>query len=53
MTTQRLEQLREKLTIILVPGLRDSDEHHWQSYWSRRFPYWKRISQRKLAGAGY
>ena len=24
MTTQRLEQLREKLTIILVPGLRDS-----------------------------
>lgn len=46
MTTQRLEQLSEKLTIILVPGLRDSDEHHWQSCWSRRFPFWKRISQR-------
>ncbi|HAU5052870.1 TPA: alpha/beta hydrolase, partial [Klebsiella michiganensis] len=28
MTTQRLEQLSEKLTTILVPGLRDSDEHH-------------------------
>lgn len=46
MTTQRLEQLSEKLTTILVPGLRDSDEHHWQSCWSRRFPFWKRISQR-------
>lgn len=46
MTTQRLEQLSEMFTVILVPGLRDSDEHHWQSCWSRRFPLWKRIRQR-------
>lgn len=46
MTTERLEPLSERFTIILVQGLRDSDEHHWQSCWSRRFPLWKRISQR-------
>lgn len=46
MTVQRLEQLSNFFTIILVPGLRDSDEHHWQSCWSRRFPCWRRISQR-------
>ena len=46
MTTQRLEQLSEMFTIILVPGLRDSDQYHWQSCWGRRFPFWKRISQR-------
>jgi predicted alpha/beta hydrolase family esterase len=46
MTTQRLEQLSEQFTIILVPGLRDSDEHHWQSCWGRRCPFLKRVTQR-------
>jgi len=46
MTTERLEQLSERFTIILVPGLRDSDQDHWQSCWSRRFPLWQRISQK-------
>lgn len=46
MTTDRLEQIGEKFTVILVPGLRDSDEDHWQSCWHRRFPLWKRIRQR-------
>jgi len=46
MTMQRLHQLSERFTVILVPGVRDSDEGHWQSCWHRRFPHWKRIRQR-------
>ncbi len=46
MTAQRLEQLNHFFTVILVPGLRDSDEYHWQSCWERRFPFWRRITQR-------
>lgn len=45
-TTQRLAQLSEMFTFFLVPGLRDSDAQHWQSCWGRRFPDWRRISQR-------
>ncbi|HDR2751756.1 TPA: alpha/beta hydrolase [Enterobacter asburiae] len=46
MIEQRLQQLSDRYTIILVPGLRDSDEYHWQSCWGRRFPFWKRIQQK-------
>lgn len=46
MNAQRLEKLNDCFTIILVPGLRDSDEYHWQSCWGRCFPFWRRISQR-------
>lgn len=41
-----LAEVGKHLTMILVPGIRDSGEEHWQSYWSRRFPSWRRISQR-------
>lgn len=51
MTTQRLQQLSEIFTFVLVPGLRDSDAHHWQSCWGRRFPDWRRISQRNWQDA--
>ncbi len=46
MIEQRLQQLSSVYTVVLVPGLRDSDEHHWQSCWGRRFPFWKRIQQK-------
>lgn len=46
MIEDRLQQLSDRYTIILVPGLRDSDEYHWQSCWARRFPFWKRIKQK-------
>lgn len=46
MIEQRLQQLSKVYTLVLVPGLRDSDEHHWQSCWGRRFPFWKRIQQK-------
>lgn len=41
-----LAEVAAHLTMILVPGVRDSGEEHWQSYWSRRFPSWRRIRQR-------
>lgn len=46
MIEQRLHQLSNVYTLILVPGLRDSDEYHWQSCWGRRFPFWRRIQQK-------
>lgn len=46
MIEQRLQQVSNRYTVILVPGLRDSDEYHWQSCWGRRFPFWKRIGQK-------
>ncbi|MEH0885069.1 alpha/beta hydrolase [Enterobacter sp. UNJFSC 003] len=46
MIEQRLQQLSDRYTLILVPGLRDSDEYHWQSCWERRLPFWKRIQQK-------
>ncbi|WP_192458753.1 RBBP9/YdeN family alpha/beta hydrolase [Musicola keenii] len=44
---QRLAEIDQRLTMVLVPGLRDSDEDHWQSYWERRFPFWRRIRQKE------
>ena len=29
--------------ILIVPGLRNSDEHHWQSLWQNQLPNSKRI----------
>ncbi|KDE38080.1 UNVERIFIED_ORG: putative alpha/beta hydrolase family esterase [Kosakonia oryzae] len=46
MTIPRLLKLDDSFTTILVPGLRDSDDYHWQTCWARRLPRWKRISQR-------
>lgn len=46
MTISRLLALDDVFTTILVPGLRDSDEYHWQTCWARQLPRWKRISQR-------
>ncbi|SLM62258.1 MULTISPECIES: RBBP9/YdeN family alpha/beta hydrolase [Dickeya] len=43
----RLVALDARLTMVLVPGLRDSDDDHWQSYWERRFPFWRRIRQKE------
>ena len=46
MTISRLLALDDAFTTILVPGLRASDEYHWQTCWARQLPRWKRISQR-------
>lgn len=45
--TQRLANAEDAFTFVLVPGLRDSGEEHWQSYWERRFPHWHRIRQKE------
>ncbi len=34
--------LREQ-PVLIVPGLRNSDEHHWQSRWQENLPHSKRI----------
>ncbi|QQG29859.1 alpha/beta hydrolase [Pectobacterium carotovorum] len=44
---RRLTEVSQQLTMVLVPGLRDSDDEHWQSHWERRFPHWHRIRQRE------
>ncbi|MFM2486353.1 RBBP9/YdeN family alpha/beta hydrolase [Celerinatantimonas yamalensis] len=31
---------------LLVPGLGNSSEEHWQSYWHQQFPDWLRITQK-------
>ncbi len=41
--------------VLLVPGLHDSDAHHWQSHWQRQHPHWQRVTdqqwdQPELAG---
>lgn len=33
----------ENFPIVIVPGLRNSDKHHWQSLWQTRLPNSKRI----------
>jgi uncharacterized protein len=42
----QLEIATGRFEPVLVPGLRDSDADHWQSHWHRRFPHWKRVTQR-------
>lgn len=32
-------------TVILIPGLGDSDPDHWQSLWQRQFPNFERVQQ--------
>ncbi|WP_331346278.1 alpha/beta hydrolase [Cellvibrio sp. UBA7661] len=39
----RLPHQLEKFSVIIVPGLRNSDEHHWQSLWQAQVPHSKRI----------
>lgn len=34
------------ITLMLVPGLRDSEAGHWQSRWHEQRPHWLRIRQR-------
>jgi len=33
----------DNFPLVIVPGLRNSDEHHWQSLWQTRLPNSKRI----------
>lgn len=33
----------ENFPVVIVPGLRNSDEHHWQSLWQARLPKSTRI----------
>lgn len=46
MTQPVISPLDKYFSIVLVPGLRNSDDYHWQSFWARRFAGWRRISQR-------
>ncbi len=39
----RLQHLLEAFSVIIVPGLRNSDENHWQSLWQAQVPHSKRI----------
>ncbi|MES2822697.1 MAG: alpha/beta hydrolase [Pseudomonadota bacterium] len=39
----RLPLVLEHYPVIIVPGLRNSDEHHWQSLWQAKLPNSKRI----------
>lgn len=40
--SQLPDQLK-KLPVVIVPGLRNSDEHHWQTLWQAQLPHSKRI----------
>lgn len=31
--------------ILILPGLGNSDEHHWQSVWEQQFPEFERVHQ--------
>lgn len=41
--TVYLHHVVENFPVVIVPGLRNSDEHHWQSLWQARLPNSKRI----------
>lgn len=41
--SQNFPALFKDLPILIVPGLRNSDERHWQSLWQTRLPNSKRI----------
>lgn len=41
--TINLPHQLENFPIVIVPGLRNSDEHHWQSLWQNQLPNSKRI----------
>lgn len=41
--TVYLPRAVENFPVVIVPGLRNSDEHHWQSLWQARLPNSKRI----------
>ncbi|WP_304169804.1 alpha/beta hydrolase [Lonsdalea britannica] len=43
----RLAEIDQRIKMVLVPGLRDSGDEHWQSYWHQRFPFWRRVSQKE------
>jgi hypothetical protein len=43
---QQLAEATDRFELVLVPGLYDSDAEHWQSCWQRRFPDWRRVTQR-------
>ena len=43
---QELAEAGQRYELVLVPGLYDSSEEHWQSCWQRRFPAWRRVRQR-------
>ncbi|MFO1389427.1 RBBP9/YdeN family alpha/beta hydrolase [Cellvibrio sp.] len=42
--TDRLLSAVENFPVVIVPGLRNSDEFHWQSLWQARLPNSKRIT---------
>ncbi|CAG9298065.1 RBBP9/YdeN family alpha/beta hydrolase [Celerinatantimonas diazotrophica] len=41
-----VDDLSGRYQIVLVPGIGNSPEEHWQSYWHEQFPSWLRISQK-------
>lgn len=41
--TAYLPRAVENFPVVIVPGLRNSDKHHWQSLWQARLPNSKRI----------
>ena len=42
-TPVHFSHLLEEYPILIVPGLRNSDEQHWQSLWQARLPNSERI----------
>jgi predicted alpha/beta hydrolase family esterase len=45
-TGEKFAALSDALTVVVVPGLRDSGDEHWQTAWHRACPSWRRITQR-------
>ncbi|RMQ47420.1 hypothetical protein ALQ04_03887 [Pseudomonas cichorii] len=33
-------------SVLIVPGINNSDAHHWQTRWQARHPDWKRLAAR-------
>lgn len=44
---ETIAPLASQFDFLLVPGFKDSGPEHWQSYWQRNAPFFKRIAQRR------
>jgi predicted alpha/beta hydrolase family esterase len=46
-TGDELIALAARLEFVLVPGFKDSGPEHWQSFWQRKIPVFRRITQHR------
>lgn len=37
----------EEVPALIVPGIGNSGPQHWQTFWERNHPHWRRVAQRE------